>query len=118
MTDKNNTYKPDWTPENAGDEFAVRVVKASERSGNPANNNKRKDYTTAELVDGVVANDRVMLAKTITLIESNARAHFEKAQEVVQELLPKSGNSIRIGISGVPGAGEKYSYRGARNVPD
>lgn len=106
MKEKDKTYKPDWAPENAGDEFAVRVVKASERSGGPANNNKRRDYTTDELVEGVLSNDRVMLAKTITLIESNARAHFEKAQKVVQELLPHSGKSIRIGISGVPGAGK------------
>lgn len=106
MTKRDNTYKPDWTPDNAGDEFAVRVVKASERSGIPAINNKRKEYTSDELVKGVLDNDRVMLAKTITLIESNARAHFEKAQEVVQKLLPHSGKSIRVGISGVPGAGK------------
>lgn len=42
----------------------------------------------------------------ITLIESNSDAHFEKAQELLASLLPHSGKSFRIGITGVPGAGK------------
>jgi LAO/AO transport system kinase len=48
----------------------------------------------------------MILARTITLIESNAAAHQEKAQEVLRQLLPHTGNSIRIGITGVPGVGK------------
>ncbi len=115
MTDKNKSYKPDWTPENAGDEFAIRVVKGVEGGhdglpANPKHNNrkivKRHQPTEEELIDGVLNNDRTMLARTITLIESNSPAHYQKAQAVLQKLLPHSGNSLRIGITGVPGAGK------------
>ena len=47
-----------------------------------------------------------MLARTITLVESNAPTHFELAQAVIGRLLPLSGKSVRIGITGVPGAGK------------
>lgn len=57
-------------------------------------------------MQGVLAGDRAVLARTITLIESNAPAHFDKAQEVLRQLLPHTGNSIRVGITGVPGAGK------------
>lgn len=107
MKNKNETYKPDWTPKNAGEEFAVRVVKGVQKiSDTKINSAKTKNHEVEDLVKGVLTNDRVLLAKTITLVESNARAHFEKAQSVLHKLLPHSGNSIRIGISGVPGAGK------------
>lgn len=57
-------------------------------------------------VQGVLAGDRVLLARTITLIESNAQHHFETAQAVLQQLLPHTGQAIRVGITGVPGAGK------------
>jgi len=66
---------------------------------------KRK-LSTCEYVDGVRSGDRVQLARAITLVESNAPHHFAQAQEVVKELLPYSGTSVRIGVSGVPGAGK------------
>lgn len=62
--------------------------------------------TTATYVDGVLTGDRVMLARTITLIESNAQHHFDQAQDVLTQLLPHTGQSIRIGVTGVPGAGK------------
>ena len=55
---------------------------------------------------GVLKGERAKLAKAITLVESNAEHHFEKSQELLQNLLPYSGKSIRIGITGVPGAGK------------
>ncbi|MBK1681658.1 methylmalonyl Co-A mutase-associated GTPase MeaB [Rhodocyclus tenuis] len=58
------------------------------------------------LVDGVRTRGRRALAKTITLIESTRADHQQRARAVVAELLPHSGNSIRIGISGSPGAGK------------
>ena len=59
-----------------------------------------------ELVDGVLAGKRRALAKTITLIESTLTEHQERAQKVVASLLPHTGRAIRVGISGVPGAGK------------
>ena len=58
------------------------------------------------IVAGVLAGDRAMLARAITLIESSASQHAEAAQALLSELLPHAGKSIRIGITGVPGAGK------------
>lgn len=59
-----------------------------------------------DLVDGVLAQQRRALAKTITLIESTRVDHQVRAQQVLKELLPHTGKAIRVGISGVPGAGK------------
>lgn len=59
-----------------------------------------------EYVDGVLKRDRLMLAKTITLIESTLPAHQELARKIVDQLLPHTGKGYRIGITGVPGAGK------------
>ena len=58
------------------------------------------------LVDGVLSGQRRSLAKAITLIESTRTDHQQRAQQVLTALLPKTGNAVRIGISGVPGAGK------------
>ena len=58
------------------------------------------------LVEGVQAGQRRALAKTITLIESARADHRRRAQDVLARLLPRTGNSIRVGISGVPGVGK------------
>ena len=58
------------------------------------------------LVDGVLAGQRRSLAKAITLIESTRADHQQRAQQVLNALLPQTGKAIRIGISGVPGAGK------------
>lgn len=66
----------------------------------------RREVNTEEILQGILAGNRAMLAKGITLIESNAQHHFESAQELLQKVLPYTNKSIRIGISGVPGAGK------------
>ena len=58
------------------------------------------------LVDGVLAGQRRALAKAITLIESTRPDHQQRAQQVLNALLPKTGGAVRLGISGVPGAGK------------
>lgn len=103
-------YDPDWKPKNAGSEFAVKVVKGIENSGSKKSINKMNtrtaDLSTLDFVEGVLKNDRTILARTITLIESNSQKHNEKAQAVLQQLLPNTGNSIRVGVTGIPGAGK------------
>jgi LAO/AO transport system kinase len=59
-----------------------------------------------DYIDGVLANNRRMVAKTITLIESSLPAHQETAKAIVDALLPHAGNAVRIGITGVPGVGK------------
>jgi len=104
---ENNSYKPDWTPENAGKEFAVRVVKGVGQNQSAQNHNtKPNNLSIDDYVDGVLSDNRTILAKTITLIESNSEKHFELAHKVLQKLLPRSGKSIRVGVTGVPGAGK------------
>lgn len=58
------------------------------------------------LTEGVLAGDRAQLARAITLVESRARKHVSAARKLVREILPHSGGSIRIGLTGVPGAGK------------
>lgn len=58
------------------------------------------------LVRGVLASDRASIARAITLVESEAPAHFEPAQAMLGALLPKTGGSFRLGVSGVPGVGK------------
>jgi LAO/AO transport system kinase len=60
----------------------------------------------SQLVDGVIAGNRRALAKTITLIESSRVDHQARAGDVLGALLPRTGRSIRVGISGVPGVGK------------
>ena len=59
-----------------------------------------------EYVDGVLSHDRRMLARTITLIESTLPAHQAMARTIIGQILPSTGKGIRIGITGVPGAGK------------
>ena len=57
-------------------------------------------------LEPLLAGNRRALAKAITLVESTLDAHRDQAQELLEALLPHSGNSIRIGITGVPGVGK------------
>lgn len=60
----------------------------------------------AELARGVLAGDRTLLARAITLVESSRPDHQQAAQELLLELTPEAGNAARVGISGVPGVGK------------
>jgi len=57
-------------------------------------------------LDKLLSGNRRALAKAITLVESKLEAHREQAQDILEQVLPRSGNSIRIGITGVPGVGK------------
>ncbi len=57
-------------------------------------------------LDNLLSGNRRALAKAITLVESKLDAHREQAQGILEQVLPHSGNSIRIGITGVPGVGK------------
>ena len=65
-----------------------------------------RDAADQALVDGVLAEQRRPLAKTITLIESQRPDHKQRARSVLEGLLPHTGRSMRVGISGVPGVGK------------
>lgn len=59
-----------------------------------------------EYIEGVLAGDRVVLSRAITLVESQLTADVPLAMEVLDGVLPYTGNSLRIGITGVPGVGK------------
>lgn len=107
-----NTHKPEWTPDNAGQEFASQVMRGvvgghdGIKTLTPDGSIPRRDIDVDAYVAGVISGDRAMLARAITLVESNAAHHFEAAQNLLQKLLPHTGKSIRVGITGVPGAGK------------
>ncbi len=67
---------------------------------------RRYELTINEYVDGVLAGDRAVLARAITLVESDVEHHREMAREMLTRLIPHAGKSIRVGITGVPGAGK------------
>lgn len=70
---------------------------------------KKRQLSVAEYVEGIVKGDVTILSQAVTLVESVKQEHQAIAQEVIEKCLPYSGNSVRIGISGVPGAGKSTS---------
>jgi LAO/AO transport system kinase len=68
--------------------------------------NKKKPLTVEQYVDGILEGNITVLSKTITLVESLLDEHHEIAQAIIEKCLPYSGKSIRLGITGVPGAGK------------
>jgi LAO/AO transport system kinase len=106
------TYRPDWVPQEGGSQFSCRVmtgVDGVKDGAAPTGTGKapsRRKLTLDDYERGILAGDRMILSRGITLIESNAPRHFDPAQELVQRILPNTGNAIRVGITGVPGVGK------------
>lgn len=80
---------------------------------NPYLSAKRRKRAAAlsvnDYVEGILRGDVTVLSRAVTLVESVLPEHQAIAQEVVERCLPHSGNSVRIGITGVPGAGKSTS---------
>jgi LAO/AO transport system kinase len=88
-----NQTAPDAKPESPGPE----TKRAPQRT---------RVFSPAECVKRILNGDRSALSRAITLIESSHPADRELAVQIVESCLPASGNSIRVGITGVPGAGK------------
>jgi LAO/AO transport system kinase len=67
---------------------------------------RRKKYSEGEFVEAILAGNRTILSQAITLVESSLPEHYDMAQPIIEKCLPYSAESIRIGITGVPGAGK------------
>jgi LAO/AO transport system kinase len=88
----------------------------TERSGIPqpdsvnpaflASRVKKKPLSADDYVNGILSGNRVILSRAITLVESSHPDHQTMAQAVIERCLPHSGKSVRVGITGVPGAGK------------
>lgn len=70
---------------------------------------RRTLCTVDEYVKGILEGNTVVLSRAVTLVESSLPDHQEMAQAIIEKCLPHSGNSIRVGITGVPGAGKSTS---------
>ena len=102
-------------PENSAEYAGLQVNAGVEQPSmvNPYLKQMRKKrqklFTPAEYVEGILKGNVSMLSQAVTLIESVLPEHQAIAQEVIEKCLPYSGKSVRIGISGVPGAGKSTS---------
>jgi LAO/AO transport system kinase len=67
---------------------------------------KPRLLSTDQYIDGILSGNRTILSRAITLIESNLSEHSLQAQKIIEKCLPYTGKSVRIGITGVPGAGK------------
>ncbi len=95
--------------EAANRQRTMGVMPGIEQPGNiaPARKAARKrNLSIDDHVEGILAGDRVILGRTITLVESRLPEHGEKALQIIERILPHTGKSVRIGITGVPGAGK------------
>ena len=110
-----STARPEWVPDSGGMEFASRVMGGVDDAhdgmamGPPMGAHsapRRRELSFDDYVNGITSCDRTILYRAITLVESSAPAHFELAQRVIQEILRLTGKSVRVGITGVPGAGK------------
>jgi len=66
----------------------------------------KKRYSTEVYADGIISGNRTILSQAITLIESSLPEHYQEAQKIIEKCLPYASKSLRIGITGVPGAGK------------
>ncbi|PRY87534.1 methylmalonyl Co-A mutase-associated GTPase MeaB [Mongoliibacter ruber] len=67
---------------------------------------KRNRLSVDQYVSGVLKGDRMVLSRAITLVESTLESDQLLAEKVMEQVIPHSGKSIRIGITGVPGVGK------------
>lgn len=109
--------KPEWfDPEKA--DFFSSIVKPgvtdtgvsskvnTGKTGRFVKKSSAAKLDPSKLADEIKSGSRTALAKGITLIESNAEQDFHAGQSLLQLLLPDTGSAVRIGITGVPGAGK------------
>jgi LAO/AO transport system kinase len=107
---------PEWAPPDGGEGFTSHVMKGvdgghegmpgisrSQQRKTPA---KRRRLSVDDLAQGIRDGNRSMLARAITLVESNSVRHQEESQQLLDSLMDRTGKSLRIGITGVPGAGK------------
>lgn len=102
-------------PENNNEYIGLAVNSGIEQpsSVNPYLKSRRqvrkRQLSVDEFVDGIIKGNITVLSQAVTLVESVKPEHQVIAQEVIEKCLPYSGKSVRIGISGVPGAGKSTS---------
>ena len=94
-----NPYYESALTERAGVEQPMQVNPNFRR-------HKKSELTVDDYVKGILEGNRTILSRAITMIESENPTHIAMAQEIIERCLPHSGNSLRVGITGVPGVGK------------
>ena len=120
----NEKKKPEWIPEGQQEGFTTSVMYGIHSRHDGFRNNhirkkkfqKRKKLELNDYLQGVLDRDRTIMARAITLVESNSVKHRQMADDLIKALLPKSGQSIRIGITGMPGAGKSTFIEALGNL--
>lgn len=64
------------------------------------------EFKLEQYLDGIYSGDKRMIGKAITLVESKKPTHRKLADELLRNIMPRTGKSVRIGITGIPGAGK------------
>lgn len=110
-----NKKYPEWFEEQNSQSFASRVISGVDEK-NPSfgvsphhsaePSKKRRKLELEDYYRGIEKKDKSIFSRAITLVESNALSDIQIAQELIQRILPKTGNSLRIGITGIPGVGK------------
>lgn len=105
----NTQYHPENNPQYKG--LTVNEGVVSPPTVNPyfQAKKKRRSFTGAEYTEQIRKGNITVLSQAVTLVESQKPEHQAMAQEVIEKCLPFSGQSVRIGITGVPGAGKSTS---------
>jgi LAO/AO transport system kinase len=105
---KPESTRPDWVPPEGGEGFATKIVAgvSGQASGRSAPETKPVPPDISGLVERLFAGERAALARGITWVESRAPAHRAAAEEILEQAAARSGMALRVGITGVPGAGK------------
>ena len=84
----------------------IRPPSVSEDSIKKLRQKRKRLLSVDEYFEGIIKGDRIILSQAITLIESTLPEHNEIAREIIERCIPHSGKAVRVGITGVPGAGK------------
>jgi LAO/AO transport system kinase len=63
-------------------------------------------FSTEDLIEGIQSGNKRLIAKAVTLVESKKEEHRTQAEDLLKKIMPLTGKSVRVGITGVPGAGK------------
>lgn len=77
---------------------------------------KTEEILTEEYVQGIISGDKILLSKAITIVESSLSEHQRIGQKIIEKILPYTGKSVRIGITGVPGVGKSTFIEALGNL--
>lgn len=106
--------RPEWVPPGGGEAYTSEVMPGvpGGHDGLPGSGTahrplrRRPPLSIDSFVDGIRRGDRTILARAITLVESHRADHLRTASELLERLQEETGKSLRVGITGVPGAGK------------